>query len=158
MWMPSCENATDLILLVWPINFYSSAPVKVSHTHTELSSEPETILMSLDENATELIKSRWPYKCCSSVPVEAPHICTDLAIELETILVSSCETTTEKMLSLVCIAINGIVILPLIWVKIGIKRKYFIYVWDIKLFFGQIANAKIYNGVLKGLQNLQWNI
>ena len=54
MWMPSCENATELTIAEWPFNCRSSAPVEASHTRTDLSHEPEIMWMPSCENAIEV--------------------------------------------------------------------------------------------------------
>jgi len=51
---PSVENATDLTDKVWQFSTFSCLPIDVSHTRTDLLSEPETIHVPSVKNVTEL--------------------------------------------------------------------------------------------------------
>jgi len=57
MRLPSLENATDKTEEVWPSRTFSVSPVNESHTHTDVSLEPETMRLQSLENATDQTSS-----------------------------------------------------------------------------------------------------
>src|SRR6266508_2469270 len=92
-WSP--ENMTELTLLVGVCSPLRCSPIFASHTRTEWSPEPETMLLPSGENATELTSLAWPCSSRSCSHVFASHIRTEWSSETETMLLPSGENATE---------------------------------------------------------------
>ena len=65
-----------------------------SHILTDLSCEPDAMVVPSGENATLLTQPPWPSSFRSCLPVAASHILTDVSSEPDAMVVPSGENTT----------------------------------------------------------------
>jgi hypothetical protein len=109
-----------------------------------LSFEPDTIRVPSLENATDLTELLWPFSSFSSTPVDASHTCTDLSFEPDTIRVLSLENATAQICPLADIVINGKSILPLVFIKTGMRVNWFFQFRERLVSCDHVANAEMY--------------
>ena len=70
---PLGENATVVIVPVWPDSVASGLPVAACHSRAVLSWEPVSTSRPSGENATAVSGCLWPDSVASGLPVAACH-------------------------------------------------------------------------------------
>ena len=66
--VPSCEKATEMTELLWPLSVLRQAPLPASQILTVLSDDPDTTYVPSCEKAADQTEPLWP----SSVLRQAP--------------------------------------------------------------------------------------
>ena len=91
----SCEKATELTQLLWPLSVCRYAPLLVSQILTVLSLDADPIRVESYKKATELTQPLWPLSVCRYAPLLASQILTVLSLDADASQVEPCEKVTK---------------------------------------------------------------